>query len=59
MVQVQSRPQGFGPILLAFRSCLLLAAAVESRKLFPAWESLVGDIPAGDRKNRYPFLQCR
>jgi hypothetical protein len=27
-----------------------LAAAVESRNLFPAWESLFSDIPAGDEK---------
>jgi hypothetical protein len=28
-------------------------------KLFPARESLVSDIPAGDGKNDNLFLQCR
>ena len=27
-------------------------------KLFPAWESLVSDIPAGDGNTAKPFLQC-
>jgi hypothetical protein len=28
-------------------------------KLFPAWESLVSDIPAGDGKRADVFLQCK
>jgi hypothetical protein len=27
-------------------------------KLFPSWESLVGDIPAGDGDIEKLFLQC-